>query len=288
MDKLEAMRWTHAAVDDGPHTVPAAASADKPPGRFWTQISSLILLILNLAMHTPTTSHANSTPFVPGEKLEYELRWENVPAGTAFLEVLPHTTVNGESARHFAMTVRTNRFVDLFYKVRTRIDAYADMDMTRSLHYRKKQHEGRRKRDEIVEFQWPESRARYSNFGVENEPLALLEGSFDPLSAFYFTRAKPFKTGSQIQRPVTDGKKNVIGRLTVHTRETITLQSGRQYDTYRVEPEMHHVGGVFQKSPDARIEIWITADERRIPVRIRSKVIVGHFIGELVSAQGLQ
>ncbi|MBR9980200.1 MAG: DUF3108 domain-containing protein [Desulfatitalea sp.] len=225
-------------------------------------------------------------PFAPGEKLEYVLRWENVPAGSASLEVLPITDIDGEKAYHFVMTVRSNRFIDMFYKVRDRIDAFSDIKMTRSLQYRKKQHEGRHKRDEVVLFDWQNNLAHYTNFGEKKEPISLEEGSFDPLSAFYFTRTTPFEAGNEIQRPVTDGKKNVIGRLTIRDRETITLQDGRSFDTYRVEPEMRHIGGVFKESDGARIELWLTADDRRIPVRIRSKVVIGYFIGELVSAEG--
>jgi hypothetical protein len=32
------------------------------------------------------------------------------------------------------------------------------------------------------------------------------------------------------------------------------------------------------------MKLWITADKRRIPVKIKSKVIVGSFVGELISA----
>jgi len=34
--------------------------------------------------------------------------------------------------------------------------------------------------------------------------------------------------------------------------------------------------------------LWVTADKRRIPVKIKSKVVVGSFVGELVSATGLK
>ena len=32
---------------------------------------------------------------------------------------------------------------------------------------------------------------------------------------------------------------------------------------------------------------WVTADQRRIPVRVKSAVVIGSFTGELISAQGL-
>ncbi|MFZ0484922.1 MAG: DUF3108 domain-containing protein, partial [Desulfobacterales bacterium] len=80
------------------------------------------------------------------------------------------------------------------------------------------------------------------------------------------------------------GKKCVIGKLSVIKRETLKLKSGT-YDTYLIEPELKHIGGVFEKSKNAKIQMWVTADKRRIPVKIKSKVVVGSFVGELVSAE---
>jgi hypothetical protein len=46
------------------------------------------------------------------------------------------------------------------------------------------------------------------------------------------------------------------------------------------------VGGVFEKSPDAKLQLWVSADYRRLPVKLKSKVIVGSFTGELQSMVG--
>jgi hypothetical protein len=236
---------------------------------------------------TPLIAHSNEAPFSPGEKLQYELRWENVPAGSACLEILPVKTLNGERVYHFVLTAESNAFIDIFYKVRDRIDAFADTSMTHSIYYRKNQREGSHRRKIIVDFNWQSNQAQYSNYGRKKAPIELLNGSFDPLSAFYFTRTKDLRIGQELVRPITDGRKNIIGRMRVVGRETITLLNGKAYDTYRIEPDLNQVGGVFKKSPNAKLQLWVTADDKRIPVRIQSKVSIGHFIGELVSANGL-
>jgi hypothetical protein len=222
-------------------------------------------------------------PFYPGEKLTFQVKWSFIPAGEAVLEVLSGETITGVTAYHFVMTARTNSFIDLFYKVRDRIDAYTDTGMIHSILYKKKK-EGRTKRNVVVNFNWEKQEAQYSNFGEKRKPISILSGSFDPLSVFYAFRLHSLKENAEIEAPVTDGGKCVMGKAKVIKREKIKLASGT-YDTYLVEPDLKHIGGVFERSKNAKLEIWVTADTRRIPVKIKSKVRVGSFVGELISGE---
>ncbi|MFC1815493.1 DUF3108 domain-containing protein [Thermodesulfobacteriota bacterium] len=224
-------------------------------------------------------------PFAPGEKLTFQLKWGFIPAGEAVLEVQPIKNINGIKAYHFVLTAKSNSFVDIFYKVRDRIDAYADLNMTHTLLYNKQQHEGNTKRNVTVNFDWEKNTAQYINFGLKNKPISIMPGSFDPLSAFYYTRLVDLKENAVITSPVTDGKKCVVGKAKIVKREKIKLASGI-YDTYLMEPELKHIGGVFKKSKNAKIQLWVSADKRRSPLKIKSKVVVGSFVGELISAEG--
>jgi hypothetical protein len=223
-------------------------------------------------------------PFQPGEKLTFELKWTVVPAGQATLEVKPIKQVDGNDAYHFRLTARSNRFVDAFYKVRDRINGYTDMDITRSVFYAKKQREGKTQKNVVVRFDWNSQSAEYTEFlkRAKKGPLALMPGAFDPLSIFYYTRKQSLQVGDELQRPVTDGKKCVVGKAKVIRREKITVPAG-EFDTFLMVPDLKHVGGVFKKSKNAKIELWVSADERRLPIKLRSEVIVGSFTGELVT-----
>lgn len=248
---------------------------------------AVIALVLYCAMMSFNSAHATPLPFAPGEKLKYALRWGNIPAGELLLEIHPMTSVNGSQAYHFVMIAKSNAFVDIFCKIRDRIDAYADAQMTHSMLYRKKQTGNRKMRKAEVKFDWINNSAQYTDTGRIRDSIALLPGSFDPLSAFYFTRMAISDQQTRIERPVTDGKKNFIGNTKVVGRETITLTSGKRYDTLILEPKMGIFGGVFKESKGATLRIWVTADAKRIPVQIKSKVKVGNFMGELVSAEGI-
>jgi hypothetical protein len=223
-------------------------------------------------------------PFYTGEKLTFQARWNFIIVGEAVLEVMPPERINGAIMRHFLMTAKTNKFADVFYKVRDKIDAYTDTRMTHAVLYKKRK-QGKSKRDVLVSFDWEKKEAMFSNFGEKLTPISILSGSFDPLSVFYAFRLHHLKEDLEIRIPVTDGKKCVMGRAKVIRREKITLLSGTTYETYLVEPDLEHIGGIFEKSKDAKLEVWVTADERRMPVKIKSKVIVGSFVAELINAE---
>jgi hypothetical protein len=239
-------------------------------------------VLLSVLAFSICSHAAGPEPFSVGERLTYSLRWEKVPAGEAVLEVLPGATPEGETGLNLRVTAKTNGFVDIFYKVRDRIDSYTDPGVERSLLYLKKQREGSYKRDITVTFDWYRLLARYHN-KVNGYKDRIMPGTYDPLSIFYGFRMQELGLGSVHRLPVTDGVKMIIGRAEVVGRETIEVPAG-EFDCFKVIPELKHLGGVFKKSPDARLEIWVTADERKIPVKISSKVVVGKFHAVLTAA----
>jgi len=247
------------------------------------KITAVLLLSTLLFVQTNVAGEIE-IPFHIGEKLTFELKWEVVPAGEAILEVFPNQTINTVESRHFGMRVKTNKFVDIFYKVREHLDAYTDNSLHHSVLYTERHIAGNTKKDLIVSFDWNQLTAQYSNFGKKRKPITIRPGTLDPLSAFYFCRRAELYPGAVIQRPVTDGKKCVYGMARIIKKERITVPAGT-FNTYLIEPELKDVGGVFKKSKNAKIQLWITADSRRIPVKIKSKVIVGSFTGELVAAE---
>jgi hypothetical protein len=226
-----------------------------------------------------------SIPFALGERLRFRLRWTLVPAGEATLEVLPFQTIDGQKTYHFRLTARSNLIVDQFFKVRDRIDAFASIDMSRAIFYRQKQHEGDNRKNVKVRFDWENDIALYNDGRTDSE-IPIKPGTFDPLSVFYYSRLIDFDGDGLISCPVSDGKKCVLGQARIVKKETIKVLCG-WYDTYLIEPDLKHVGGVFEKSKNARIRIWVTADERRIPVKIASKVSIGSFVGELVAIENV-
>jgi hypothetical protein len=251
----------------------------------WAAMAPAAVWLLIVSVGWSAEEPFSSRAFRPGERLTFVLKWTIIPAGEAVLEVLPQEHMAGIDAYHFVLTARSNAFVDPFYMVRDRIDAWADGGMNHSLLYRKKQHEGSTRRDITVSFDWKDLTVQYINQGEVREPIPITAGTFDPLSIYYWSRSANLVVGGRIQRSVTDGKKHILGVADVVRRETVRVPAGT-FETFLIEPDLAHVGGVFEKSPDAKIQLWVSADYRRLPVKLTSKVIVGSFSGELVSVSG--
>lgn len=244
-----------------------------------------IVLLALLVLSGPAPAQG-PLPFCPGESLAFALSWGVIPAGEASIEVLPPDLPPGfvpgsEPLLHLRMRAKTNSFADVFYKVRDQADSWTDPGLARSLHYVKSQHEGSYHREITVRFFWNNSTVRYENdVNGPKEPLILLPGTLDPLSVFYGFRSREIGPDTAVWLPVTDGTKTVMGEAKVTGRERITVPAG-EFDTWVVVPDIRDLGGVFRKSPGARLTVWVTADARKIPVRIESKVLVGSFRAEL-------
>ena len=224
-------------------------------------------------------------PFQPGEKMNYVLKWGAIPAGEATLEVHDMYKIKGVEAYHFVMTARSNSFIDIFFKVRDRIDSYADAGMNHSLYYKKDQQEGKTRRKIRVDFDWEKKESTYVNFDANPKVINLMPGSFDPLSAFYRLRMFDLQEGSEFEQPVTDGKRNLMGILRVTGKKKVNVPAGT-FETLLLEPDLKKVEGVFSKKLKTKIKLWVTNDERRLLVKLKSKAKVGSFVAELVSLEG--
>lgn len=251
-------------------------------------LTALLAAALTVAILLPAApAHAGvkrTIPFAPGERFTYSIYWTVIYAGEAVLEVKPDMTIKGEEAYHFHATARTSEFADAFYKVRDVLDSWTDKEVKRTLKFHQVQREGSYKKDTIFNMDWPGK--KLSLFGLQGfkGTLDLPDAVLDSLSALYAFRTSPLFPGMVVENRVTDGKKIVMGTTTVMDRETVETELG-EFDCYRVVLDTKDIGGVFKKSPDASVEIWFTADDRRIPVKLRSKVVVGHFTMELVGLE---
>ena len=93
----------------------------------------------------------------------------------------------------------------------------------------------------------------------------------DALSAFYFVRTQSLNVGESFQLPQFDNGKMYNFEVRVLKKEKIKVKAGI-FNTILLEP-MLLTEGLFRHK--GRIRVWITDDERRIPVKMSSSIIIG-------------
>lgn len=223
-------------------------------------------------------------PFEPGETLTYKLRWKFINAGTAVFQVQPIAEIDGIPAHHFLLTIRSSSILDVFYKVRDRVEGYTDLGVTRSLLYKNEQREGSYSRDVTVTFDWQSETAQFENRDEKRDPIYIYPGTFDPLSVIYYLRMQELVPGSVLKAPATDGKRLVIGRVRVVEKQEVKVPAGT-FDAFLVEPALGRLGGVVKRSEAAAVQIWVSADERHIPLKVTGSAKLGSFSAVLVSVE---
>jgi hypothetical protein len=237
-------------------------------------------LVIYLGLVRAGSAVESSLPFVPGERLHYKIKWGLVPVGRAILEVAPSEEVNGTLCHKFVLSVRTNEFADAFYKVRTRAESYLAPDFSRSLLYQKKQQEGKTNRDVVVRFDYDHNSALYFNYGKLEREISIKPACFDPLSIAYLFRLGEIKTGIKRSFPTCDGRVLQDVLVAVQKKERLRVGAGK-FEVFEATPALKNLRGVFKKSPRGILRIWYSADARRIPVKMSSKVAVGSFTARL-------
>jgi len=238
------------------------------------------IIVFCLGSHCVVLGEDASLPFVPGEHLHYKIKWGLIPVGRATLEVALPEEVNGTLCHKFVLSVRTNEFADAFYKVRTRAESYLSPDFRRTLLYRKKQQEGKTERDVVVRFDYDRNLAFYSNYGKLERKIPIRPVAFDPLSIAFLFRLGEIKAGVRRSFPTCDGRVLQNVEVAVQAKEKLRVAAGK-FEVFEATPALKNLRGVFKKSPRGVLRIWYSADARRIPVKMASKVAVGSFTARL-------
>jgi hypothetical protein len=210
---------------------------------------------------------APAKPFRSGESLKFSVQYGFIKAGHAYLEVPSVRDWNGRQVYTLVARAESNAFFSRFYKVRNRIESFWDKDGLYSWRYAENRREGgHREKNEIV-FDHERHEARYLDGRIFPIPPQVQ----DALSSFYFTRCQALPIGGSIVFDYHASRKSMPLEVKVLGRERVETPAGT-FECVAVEPILK-AGGIFKNK--GRLVIWLSDDERRLPVMMRSKVAIG-------------
>jgi hypothetical protein len=155
-----------------------------------------------------------------------------------------------------------------------RVESFMDVHGLYSLRYDKHLREGKFIADVSMIFDQENNLAIY-NAGKDTFEVA--EYVQDVLSAFYFVRTQKLTVGKSIFVDNHTDRKNYPMEVKVLRKEKVKVEAG-EFDCLVVEPILQ-TPGIFEQK--GSLTVWLTDDEVKMPVLMKSKVIVGSISTEL-------
>jgi hypothetical protein len=215
--------------------------------------------------------------FQPGETLTYDVSWSNIiSAGTVTMEVKGKTLPDGKSVLDFIVMGHSTGLVGSLYPVTETALSVFDPSVMQSLSYSLTEKYGSKKeRRRVVVF----DRAQKTVIStLNNDPPATLdvpEQVQDGLSSLYYLRTREdLDTGKTIVIDVLDREKNWSVEFQILGRESLKTPRG-EFPTIKVRTYPKYKGVFMNKG---EVFIWLTDDNRKVPVLIKSHLKVGSFV----------
>ncbi len=203
-------------------------------------------------------------PWVPGERLEYNVKLGMFNVGRASLEVLGIERIRGVPCYHVRFALRGHA---LFYTLTDSSESWFGVEDLVSRRFDQNGNENGRTYNRHYDID--AHRGTWIRNGRDTgltvaEPL-------DEASFFYFTRTLPLNPGDSYELPRYFMQARNPVTITVLGRQDVSVPAGH-FNAVAVRP-VFQSGGMFSQGGEAIV--WFADDSTRIPIRIRSRMAIG-------------
>lgn len=226
-------------------------------------------------------------PFRVGEKVVHSVRYFKVEAGTLTLKVDPFVEVNGRKSYSFVTEVKTSSFYESFYKVNDRVVALMDYELliprvfTMHLKESKQVKEARSffDFDKMQATYWEKKITEENGEEVKKLQWEILSYSQNVFSSIFYMRTFKWDLNKEYAFRVADDGENLIFKGKALRREVLDTDLGKMKAVV-IKPEIM-TKGAFK--PVGDIYIWLSDDDRKLVLRIESKIKIGTLVSEIQS-----
>lgn len=227
-------------------------------------------------------SSKNET-FGYGERLDYKVKYSFVTAGEGYFHILPKPlTRNGRDCFDIRFQVNSLQSLEWLYKVKDNYRTVLDQTGIFPWEFEQNVREGNYKRDFTAWFDPYLSKAF-----AENKEYKVPPYCHDIVSAFYYVRTLnlgAMKKGTVFYLQNFFGDQVYKLGVKILGKQTVEVEAGK-FNCVMIEPLVVE-GGLFKS--EGQILIWVTDDDRKIPVKVFTKILIGNVSAELVKFSGLK
>ena len=224
---------------------------------------------------------APQSAFGVGERLVFDVGYGFFTAGEAVMTIPKTDTMFGRPCYQVLFTVNSTPTFSWIYKVEDRYETLLDVTGLFPWKFVQTVREGKYKRDFSAVFDQVNNIAY-----AEDKQYPIPPYVHDVVSAFYYIRTLDYSASRIGQKSMLENfYKDSTYSLAVKFlgRQRIEVDAGT-YDCIILEPLIKE-GGLFKS--EGRVLVWLTDDERKIPIKVSTKIIIGSIDAELREYSGV-
>ena len=235
-----------------------------------------VVLALAAPAATPVARVERSVPFAMGETLRYDVSWASfLTAGTVTTTVREKRPSFNSTAYYIVAEGRPTallaKLYAVYYKIDTLLDSVTLLPQRGSVY----SEEGTRHRFKVTQFDRGTNKVRFERTSetTVNSDLGVPALTQDALSAIYVLRTMTLRAGGKVTMPVTDDGINYQVRFEAGAAEKVRTPIG-EFTAVKVSLSVFD----NRNQPVGKnIAIWMSADARRLPVKLAADLPVGNF-----------
>lgn len=233
----------------------------------------------------PNYAQTVSLPFLQGEEFHYDIYYKYglvmLKAGRSRYHI-DITTYNNQSAYKSSLDFKTVSFFDKVFKIRDTLNSYISIPDLVPLFHNRNVNEGNYHYTEQI-FVHQQSPI-YSEVRVIQEKnnqvrfdtiLNANDLGYDILNVFMFVRTLDYsemKQGDSFRFTVFMGKD--IINIIAHYAGPMVIEKSKWLKYKAIKLNVDITDAAF-KEPDNSMEIWISDDENKIPLKLKAKLKIG-------------
>ena len=239
---------------------------------------TIVILLLTSSLHGQTTS-----PYKEGEQLNYVIRYGFILGGKGSLTIKKHT-IDGKELIHTKAEGSSAGILGTMYDVFDVYESFIDPKTDLPVRCIRSIKEGRYRRYDDATFNRNNNTVYSSR---KKDTVRIEKNAHDILSLFYYARKHIFnstmKIGDTVQFEAYFAGKPFTMKILYKGISTIKSKFGK-ISCYKFTPLVER-GRVFREEDN--LEVFISADQNKIPIKIRFEIMIGALVCELDSFKGL-
>jgi hypothetical protein len=245
------------------------------------------LVLLSLLFFTVSFDMERPSAFDVGEWFKFRIHYGLVTAGYATLEV-KESTRNNKKVFHAVGKGYTTGMSRWFFKVDDNYESYFDKNTGKPYQFVRKIDEGGYTKNQEGFFNQDKNTVLVKDYkNNTNAVFETPEQVQDIVSTFYYLRNHPnvdkLKVGESINVDMFFDNETTKFRLKYIGREDLDTKFGTV--PCMIFRPLVQTGRVFKEQES--LTVWISADDNKVPIRIKASLMVGSLKADLDAFKGL-